>query len=100
MKKNIPPSVSRIYHEYYALIFYYVPSSEDPYFIIANQRNIKPIMKETSALRISLCKKRYHQISFQKIGKGEESGFPKVFLKFSDRRVKQKTYLKVNKVNI
>lgn len=53
-------------------------------------------MKETLRLWIPLCKKIYHQFSFQKIGKGEESVFLKVFLNFSDRMDKQKTYLKVN----
>lgn len=71
--RKISLSLSRICHENFPLIFHYVPSSEDPYFIIANQKNIKPIMKETFTLQISLCKKRYHQISFHKIGKGEKS---------------------------
>lgn len=94
--RKISLPLSRICHEHFPLIFYNVPSSEDPHFIIAYQRNIKPIMKETFTLWISLCKKGISS-PFWKLAKEKNLPvFLKFFLKFSDRRGKQNTYLKVS----
>lgn len=95
--RKISLPLSRICHKNFPLIFYNVPTSEEPYFIIVYQRNIKPVMKETFTLWISLCKKGIIGSPFWKLVKVKNLPvFLKVFLKFSDRRGKQKTYLKVS----